>query len=64
MSFSYLEPVRQFVKLGDLVICNCAAAMLVGFDHFGAFNQEKGDPLVMFSGEVVRLTGASLEVLK
>ena len=60
------------MKVGDLVICNCAAemwykgltGMIIGFDHHGRFNQEKGDPLVMFSGETLRMAGASLEAVR
>jgi len=38
--------------------------MIIGFNHHGRFNQEKGDPLVMFSGETLRMAGASLEAVR
>ena len=59
------------MKVGDLVICNCAAnvwykgliGMLIGYDHHGHYNTEKGDPLVMYPQEVMRLTRSGLEVV-
>jgi hypothetical protein len=59
------------MKVGDLVVCNCASdvwykgliGMLVGFDYFGAWSLEKGDPLVMYSRETIRLAGNNLEVV-
>jgi hypothetical protein len=59
------------MKVGDLVVCNCVSDVwykgligtLVGFDHFGVWSLEKGDPLVMYSQETVRLAGNNLEVV-
>ena len=57
---------RLSVKVGDLVICNCAAnvwyrgevGMLVDFDTCTK------DPIVLyFNGEVVRLAYQALEVI-
>ena len=63
--------VGDFMKIGDLVICNCESdtwykgqvGTLIGFDHFGKFSTLKGDPLVMYSGGTVRLARAGLEVI-
>jgi len=60
------------MQVGDLVICNCAAdvwyrgliGMLIGYDHFGHYSTEKGDPLVMYPGGTVRLAGNGLEVVR
>jgi hypothetical protein len=59
------------MKVGDLVICNCEndtwykgrIGTLVGFDHFGKFSSEKGDPLVMYLEDTIRLAGRTLEVI-
>ena len=59
------------MKVGDLVRCNCQSetwyqgrvGMLIGFDHFGVYSTEKGDPLVMYLEGTVRLAGSALEVV-
>ncbi len=58
------------MKVGDLVVCDCEnekawykgkIGLLVGYDHFGIFNSEKGDPLVMYHEGTIRLAGRSLK---
>ena len=59
------------MKIGDLVICNCASdvwykgliGMFIGYDHFGRYSTLRGDPLVMYLRETVRLSGNALEVI-
>jgi len=61
------------MKPGDLVVCQCEndrmwykgmIGLLVGFDRFGKFNLEKGDPLVMYgNGETLRLAGNTIEAV-
>lgn len=59
------------MKIGDLVVCNCASdvwyrglvGMFVGYDHFGHYSTTAGDPLVMYSQETVRLAGVALEIV-
>ena len=61
------------MRVGDLVVCNCEndkvwykgrIGLLVGFDYFGKFSSEKGDPLVMYAEDTIRLAGRSLEVVR
>jgi hypothetical protein len=59
------------MKVGDLVVCNCEGdtwyrgrvGILTGFDHFGKYSLTKGDPLVMYTEETIRLGGRTLEVI-
>jgi len=61
------------MKPGDLVVYQCEndrmwykgmIGLLVGFDRFGKFNLEKGDPLVMYgNGETLRLAGNTIEAV-
>ena len=60
------------MKVGSLVICNCESnsvwykgrvGTLIGFDHFGKFNSEKGDPVVMYPEGSIRLSRKNLEII-
>ncbi len=59
------------MKIGDLVICNCRSdvwykgqiGMFIGYDLWGKYSTLRGDPLVMYLQETVRLSGTALEVV-
>ena len=62
---------KQTVKVGDLVVINCAAevwykgkpGLLIGFDYLGNRHMTKGDPLVQYGEKVVRTVRSVLEVI-
>ena len=59
------------MKVGDLVICNCISdvwyrglvGVLIGFDYHGMYTTDKGDPLVMYPEQIMRLTRTNLETV-
>lgn len=63
--FNDAARANQTLGLGIWKRRAAGVGVLVGFDHFGRVNPDKGDPLVLWTGETTpcRMAGSALEIV-
>jgi len=63
--FNAAARANQTLGLGIWKRRGAGVGVLIGFDHFGRVNPDKGDPLVLWAGETkpCRMAGSALEIV-